>query len=52
MAEKKVKINKDAKDYLLDYLQGWIDHFSRFPTSFRKGIVRAIYNKVDGMEVE
>ncbi len=52
MKQKKVKINKEAKEYLLNYLQEWIDHFNRFPTSFRKGIVRAIYNKVDAMETE
>ena len=52
MTKNKVKINKEAKEYLLNYLQGWIDHLSKFTWSYRKGIVRAIYNKVDSMEVE
>ena len=43
---------KEAKEYLLSYLQAWIDHLSRFTFSYRKGIVRAIYNKIDSMDVE
>ena len=49
---KKVTINKEAKEYLLDYLQNWIDELSKHTFSYRKGIVRAIYNKVDAMPVE
>ena len=50
--KKKPKINKEAKEYLLAYLQAWIDHLSRFTFSYRKGIVRAIYNEIDSMDVE
>ena len=49
--KKNVKINKEAKEYLLAYLQTWIDHLSKFTFSPRKGIVRAIYNKIDSMDV-
>lgn len=49
--DKKVYINKEAKQYLLDYLGDWINHLSTFDFSFRKGIVRAIYNKVEAMPV-
>lgn len=49
--DKKVYINKEAKQYLLDYLGDWINHLSTFDFSFRKGIVRAIYNKIEAMPV-
>ena len=52
MVKKKVYINQEAKEYLLDYLQNWLDHLSKFSFSYRKGIVRAIYNKVDSIPVE
>ena len=47
-----VKINKEAKEYLLNYLQKWLDELSKHTFSYRKGIVQAIYNKVDSMPVE
>ena len=50
--KKKIYINKEAKEYLLNYLQDWLDHLSKFSFSYRKGIVRAIYNKVDSMPIE
>ena len=49
--KKEVKINKEAKEYLLTYLEEWINHLNKFDFSFRKGIVRAIYNKIDSMQV-
>ena len=49
---KKVCINKEAKEYLLQYLQDWLDHLNKFSFSYRKGIVRAIYNKIDAMPIE
>lgn len=49
--DKKVYINKEAKQYLLEYLSDWINHLSTFDFSFRKGIVRAIYNKIEAMPV-
>jgi hypothetical protein len=50
--KKKIYINKEAKEYLLKYLQDWLDHLSKFSFSYRKGIVRAIYNKVESIPVE
>ena len=50
--KKQVKINKEAKEYLLNYLQNWIDELSKHTFSYRKGIVRAIYIKVDSIPVE
>lgn len=50
--KKQVKINAEAKKYLLDYLQHWLDELSKDTFSYRKGIVQAIYNKVDSMPVE
>ena len=50
--KQKVYINKEAKKYLLDYLQGWLDHLNKFSFSYRKGIVRAIYNKVESIPIE
>lgn len=49
---RPVTINKEAKEYLLSYLQEWLDQLSKTPTSRRKGIVRAIYNKIDSMKEE
>ena len=49
---KNIKINRDAKEYILAYLQEWINHLSKFTFSYRKGIVRAIYNKIDAMEIK
>lgn len=49
--KKQVKINKEAKEYLLDYLQNWINELSKHTFSYRKGIVRAIYNKIDAMPI-
>ena len=49
--KKQVKINKEAKEYLLDYLQNWINELSKDTFSYRKGIVRAIYNKIDTMPI-
>lgn len=49
--DKKVYINKEAKQYLLNYLEDWINHLSTFDFSFRKGIVRAIYNKVESIPI-
>ena len=48
---KQVKINKEAKEYLLSYLQNWLDELSKHTFSYRKGIVQAIYNKVDSIPV-
>lgn len=56
MNKEKPKINKEAKDYILGYLDEWIVKIKkdagekRIP--FRIGIVRAIYNFVDNIEVE
>ena len=50
--KQKVYINKEAKEYLLNYLQDWIDHLNKSSFSYRKGIVRAIYNKVDSIPTE
>ena len=50
--ERMAKINKEAKEYLLNYLQNWLDELSKHTFSYRKGIVQAIYNKVDSMPVE
>ena len=50
--KEPVKINKEAKEYLLEYLQEWLNHLDRFTFSYRKGIVRAIYNKIDSLEVK
>jgi len=52
ITEKKVTINREAKEYILNYLQEWIDQLSRYDFSFRKGIVRAIYNKIEAIPVE
>ena len=49
--KEKIKINKEAKEYILTYLEDWINHLSKFDFSFRKGIVRAIYNKIEAMPV-
>lgn len=50
--KKKIYINTEAKEYILSYLEEWIDELGKFPTSFRKGIIRAIYNKVDSIPVD
>lgn len=52
MKDKKVTINKEAKEYILQYLDDWIKHLSTFDFSFRKGIVRAIYNKIEAIPVQ
>jgi hypothetical protein len=52
MKNKKVTINVEAKEYLLNYLENWLDEFSKHSFSYRKGIVQAIYNKIDSIEVE
>lgn len=52
MYMKKVTINKEAKEFILEYLQGWLDHLGKFAFSYRKGIVQAIYNKIDSIPVE
>ena len=52
MKKEAIYINKKAKEYILSYLQYWIDELGRYPTSYRKGIVRAIYNKIDALPVE
>lgn len=49
MSKKKIKINREAKEYILKYLQQWLDELSRYPVSYRRGIVRAIYNKVESI---
>jgi len=48
----RIKINKEAKEYLLAYLQEWIDRLNQYPFSYRKGIVRAIYNKIESIPSE
>ena len=50
--KEKIKINKEAKEYILTYLEDWINHLSKFDFSFRKGIVRAIYNKIESIPIE
>lgn len=50
--KKKVTINKEAKEYILDYLQNWLNELGKHSFSYRKGIVQAIYNKVDSIPVE
>lgn len=49
---KKVTINSEAKEYILEYLDNWINELSRYTFSYRKGIVRAIYNKIDSIPVQ
>ena len=49
---EKVTINKEAKEYILGYLQNWLTELGKFKFSYRKGIVQAIYNKVDAIPVK
>lgn len=49
--KRQVKINAEAKEYLLDYLQNWLNELGKHTFSYRKGIVQAIYNKVDSIPV-
>ena len=49
---KNVTINREAKEYILEYLDNWINELSRYTFSYRKGIVRAIYNKIDSIPVQ
>ena len=49
---KKVTINREAKEYILEYLDNWINELSRYTFSYRKGIVRAIYHKIDSIPVQ
>ena len=50
--KRQVKINAEAKEYLLGYLQNWLNELSKHTFSYRKGIVQAIYNKVDSMPID
>ena len=49
--KRQVKINAEAKVYLLNYLQNWLNELSKHTFSYRKGIVQAIYNKIDSIPV-
>lgn len=49
--KKSITINQEAKEYLLKYLQEWIDRLNQYPFSYRKGIVRAIYNKIESIPI-
>lgn len=51
-SKKGIKINREAKEYLLNYLQNWLDDLSTYSFSFRKGIVWTIYNKIDSIPVD
>lgn len=42
-------INKEAKNYILSYLDSWLQELGQYPFSYRKGIVRAIYSKIESI---
>lgn len=48
---EKITITKECKRYILNYLDSWIVELSKHKFSYRKGIVRAIYNFIDSIEV-